>query len=488
MNRLQKTRKFFKENYLFILIFLLAIFLRFFNLEQKTSFLGEQGRDLLIARSILVDRRLTLLGPPTSLSENIHFGPFYHYFNAFWLALFRFDPIGPAFGFGVLNLIACLFLYLTAVNFGCKKGGLFAAFLFAVSPLMIQYSQSMFNSFFVVSFTIIAFYFLAKFLKTKKTLFLLPLGIFSGLNFQANFLAYGFLIAVFIWLFTLKRGFWRKLSWFLAGVLIAILPYLIFEIRHQFFNLKGLWQWFNSSSDGGFGFFGFLVGLPKVFYQSFYFSLGNQNFFLTIFLVSLTLAFLFFFWKKKDKFLKLILLFFFISFLGLNLYRGELLSHYLGVVYPFVFLYFGWVFEKSLKARFKFFPVFLLCFVALLNLSSFRLTTSSGYGMPKGWNMQETKKAAKIIAEDAQGNFNVANVLDGDTRAYAYRYLLEVADKKPMRVEEYPRAETLYVIGRGDEQRILSYPVWEIYSLASKTIEKTWFIKDDISIFKLKKR
>jgi len=279
------------------------------------------------------------------------------------------------------------------------------------------------------------------------------------------------------------------LLWFFSGVLLAILPYLTFEARHAFFNLRGFLNWVGQPgfADKNFNFW---LSLPRVFYKAVYYSLANQNNFLTLSLLIFSLIFLiFFFWqKKKDSFLKIICLGWFFTALGVSFYRGELLDHYLGAIYPFVFLWLGYLLAKLIS--FKNGLVFFLCFIflAILQLTSFRFKTDNGWGMPSGWNMKATKQSAKIIAEDVSGRFNIANLLDGDTRAYAYRYLISLSGEKPLGVEEYPQSEALYVIARGNEDEILSYPVWEIYSLGSARIEKVWPIKDDVKIFKLVKK
>ena len=480
---------FFKAHWQIIFILLLAAFLRFCQIEEKTSFLGEQGRDLLIAKDILFFEKLTLLGPPTSLSVNIHFGPFYHYFNAFWLAVFKLNPLGPAIGFGFLSLSACFFLYLTAKNFGFRKTGLFASLLFAVSPLMIRYGQSMFNSYFLVSFSIFSFWSISEFWEKRQKFWLFLSGLFAGIALQANFLAYGFLLAIFVFLAFFKKDFLKNLIWFFGGVLLAVLPYLTFEARHSFFNLKGFLAWIGQPELGDKSF-NFWLSISAVFYKTVYYSLGNQNNFLTSFLLIFSLCFLIFFLqqKKKDNFLKIIGLFWFFAALGVWFYRGELLDHYLGAIYPFVFLWFGYLFAKLISFKNGIF--FFLCFIflAILQLTSFKFKTDNGWGMPFGWNMKATKQSAKIIAEDASGRFNIANLLDGNTRAQAYRYLISLSEKKPLGLEEYPKTDVLYVITREDENGVLSYPVWEIYSFGPAEIEKTWAIKDNIKIFKLIKK
>ncbi|MCX6724495.1 MAG: glycosyltransferase family 39 protein, partial [Candidatus Shapirobacteria bacterium] len=408
---------------------------------------------------------------------------------AFWLVVFKLNPLGPAIGFGFLSLLSCILLYLTAKNFGFKKAGIFASLLFAVSPLMINYGQTMFNSYFLVSFTIFSFWAISEFWLKKQHAWLFLAGIFAGIAVQANFLSYGFLLAMFIFLAVFKKKFLKNLLYFFGGVFLAILPYLTFEVRHSFFNLKGFLS-LATQSELVAKNFNFWLSIPAVFYKTIYYPLGNQNNFLTIILLILSLVFLIFFLcqKKKDDFLKIIFLFWFFTAMGVRFYRGGLLDHYLGVIYPFVFLWFGYLFEKLISFKKRIF--FYFCFIVLIifQLSSFRFKVDNGFGMPSGWNMKATKKAAKIIAEDASGKFNVANLLDGDTRGYAYRYLLSLSGKEPLGVESYPESDILYVITKVSEKEVFSYPVWEIYSFVPTKIEKSWTIKDNVKIFKLVKK
>lgn len=471
---------------IFLTLFL-ASFLRLYKIEIFTTFLGEQGRDLLIAKDILIFKKLTLLGPPTSLSPNIHFGPFYHYFNAFWLWIFRLNPIGPAVGFASLAILGCLGLYLIPKIFGFRIAGLISSLAFAVSPLMVEFGRSMFNSYFVVYFTIFYFLFFLVYSKKEEAIFLLISGIFAGLAFQANFLAWGVILSGFILLSRQKDKF-KKFLVFFFGVFLATLPYIIFELRHNFFNMRGFLTFVSEKESRDFLLLRFFLGFFDVFWKSFMFSVGNENILLTLIII----FFIFFGFysilkEKKNSFLKSLLISFFINIFAIGIYQGEKLSHYLGALYPYVFLFLGYFGEKLFLKRTKKLVLIFLGIIFVLNLLKVDLTRNNGYGMPKGWTMIEVKKAGEIIAQDASGSFNVAAILDGDTRAYPYRYIIEAKGKKPDGVEDYPKSETLYVVSHKNEKETFSYPVWEIYSFLPAEIVASWPIKGEISVFKFKK-
>lgn len=58
-------------------------------------------------------------------------------------------------------------------------------------------------------------------------------------------------------------------------------------------------------------------------------------------------------------------------------------------------------------------------------------------GMPMFWRYKDLTKSGQIIMKKSGGEFNVVNLLSGDTRFYPLRYLLTVKDKVPMSVDKY---------------------------------------------------
>ena len=68
------------QNALLSLILLFSAFLRLYKIEDYMTFLGDQGRDVLIVYNIL-HGHLTLLGPTSSVG-GFFLGPFYYYFMA----------------------------------------------------------------------------------------------------------------------------------------------------------------------------------------------------------------------------------------------------------------------------------------------------------------------------------------------------------------------------------------------------------------------
>ena len=73
---MEKINKF---TVLIVLILLLAAYLRLYNISGYMTFLGDEGRDVLVVKRMIVDHKWTLLGPTASVG-GFFLGPIYYYF------------------------------------------------------------------------------------------------------------------------------------------------------------------------------------------------------------------------------------------------------------------------------------------------------------------------------------------------------------------------------------------------------------------------
>ena len=75
------------------IILFVGAFLRLYNISGYMTFLGDEGRDVLIVKRMIVDHKFTLLGPTASVG-GFFLGPIYYYFMLPFLWLWRLDPTG----------------------------------------------------------------------------------------------------------------------------------------------------------------------------------------------------------------------------------------------------------------------------------------------------------------------------------------------------------------------------------------------------------
>ena len=63
---------------IFLILVLTAIFFRFWKVKDYVVFLGDEGRDMLVMRKMVVEKRLTFLGPTASVG-GFYLGPIYYW-------------------------------------------------------------------------------------------------------------------------------------------------------------------------------------------------------------------------------------------------------------------------------------------------------------------------------------------------------------------------------------------------------------------------
>src|SRR3989304_7547392 len=107
-----------KEAMLLGLILLVGAFFRLYRISEYMTFLGDEGRDAIVVRRLLVNFDPILVGPGTSIG-NMYSGPLYYYMIAPALLLANFSPIGPSIEVALIG-IATIFLvwYLGRVWLG----------------------------------------------------------------------------------------------------------------------------------------------------------------------------------------------------------------------------------------------------------------------------------------------------------------------------------------------------------------------------------
>ncbi|MFA4827019.1 MAG: glycosyltransferase family 39 protein [Candidatus Shapirobacteria bacterium] len=163
-----------------------------------------------------------------------------------------------------------------------------------------------------------------------------------------------------------------------------------------------------------------------------------------------------------------------------NKTRLTLSDHYFLSWWPIIIIGLGWLGKKY---RY----VGIITIIVLMVMAGKTLTRSQAKGMPDFWNYKDLKKTEEIISEQKnEKDFNIVNLLSGDTRFYPLRYLLTIKDIKPMPVNKYSEAEQLWVIA-DNNQKVTDNPVWEISSMGKSKISNVWQINEKVNLYKLMK-
>lgn len=239
-------KKFYKP--LILLLFAIGAFLRLYHFPDRLIFGPEQGISLLTSAANLT--KFSLLGEYnlqrfTSAGHNLIHGPLFSYFLLPFILIFNFRVLPISLVFVGLNLFTALLLFLVAKNLFGRSVAAFALFYFLISSLMIYHSLFIWIYHPLILLGVLSIWFTAALKKKPQRLApVFWLGLVSGAGFS---LQYPFLVfAAFLLFLVLLISKRRLLSAFLfsLGFFLANITRIIFDLRHDFYHLRTLWQFF----------------------------------------------------------------------------------------------------------------------------------------------------------------------------------------------------------------------------------------------------
>ncbi|MBP9758782.1 hypothetical protein KBD45_03735 [Candidatus Dojkabacteria bacterium] len=227
-----------KEIIIVSLILLLGLSLRLYKLEQRTSFDADQ--EWLATRSFeMLKGDLPLLGPVTSVG-NFSIGPGFIYL---WSVIGMFtnsSPISGAYLSVILGVVTLLAFYLFCKHFVDSKTAYVFLFLTSISSNLIFWDQSPWapSLFFISQIILLSGAYLAT--KSKVGYILIALGFIGG--FQSHFGIVLSLISVvlyFVFVRPVKIDL-KTLLLFLFILIVGLSPNILFDLTHNFSNIKKL--------------------------------------------------------------------------------------------------------------------------------------------------------------------------------------------------------------------------------------------------------
>lgn len=237
-----------KKDQLIKLLIVLAIFfsfsfLRFYNLEKRFTFGWDQEQFSYQIKNIVKDHKFTLLGPRVNNDLGFFLAPYFTYLLIPFYLITNLHPNALIIFIIFFNLIFFLISYLVLQKiFDFKKAIIFLSF-WSTNYLLADYDTVPWWPVTIPLGVIIIWYLLHQIYHQKKNIinwFFLGifLGFFTNMHFQFVFIVLFSLI--FLFLIESKNKKIRTKKWllFAFAFLLMFLPLLIFDLRHNFLNLK----------------------------------------------------------------------------------------------------------------------------------------------------------------------------------------------------------------------------------------------------------
>ena len=483
----------FKKNKfeVIFIICLIAItaFLRLYRIDEYMTFLGDEGRDALVVKKILVNYDFPLLGAPTSVG-NMYNGPLYYYMMASSMAVWWMNPVAAAIMVALIGTATVGLIYYLAREWFGKVAAMISATLYALSPVNIIYSRSSWNPNPAPFFALLGIIGLYKSRKTGNYLWLILTGGALASAVQMHLLAL-ILLPIFgsIWLYELwekikkkkqSKNFWRGLALALVTFLILMSPLAIFDFKYNFQNYRALTTFFlgDRATTVNLNPLNTFERIPPLYYENLVNRyIAGQNFWLMVLVAILVLipltAFLWNLIKRK----KFIYSFFVLNVwllggvAGLGLYKQTVYDHYSSFLNPALFLLFGSIVNliNSINSkkinqytRGAFFLLFLI--LVVVNLQKSPLND------PPNRQLQRTQEVSKFVIGEAGGKpFNFALLAKSNYDA-AYQFYMDQYNFKPAQLP-FEKTDQLIVVCEDPQCQPVGNPKFEIAAFGWTLIE-----------------
>lgn len=418
------------KKFSFLLILILALFVRLYRLPELLGFWYDQGRDALVIWDLIHNGKLFLIGPMMG-NTGIFRGPWYYYLITPAYYFSNGNPLYASYLLVLISVFGLFILYKLGEKIGGKRLGLISLIIASFSSYVIGASRWLSNPTPTLLTGIVFIYLVLKLFDKKWwALPSIALTIGLGLNFGAA--TEIFLIPALLFIFYLQRKLLPKfkiVAISFVAFIFTFLPQIIFEIRHQGVMSKAFYNFIFNEKTFTINFVEILSGRALRYYNLFAskFWDGGFNSFLPFFILFLiVLIFKFKIYWKDDKF-KVLFITFISPFVGTLFFvsnLGGFYDYYFTAFYFVFILMFSYVLNDifSLKLGKVAVFIFLIIFINQ-NYKSFEYYKTS-LNDPEIIAFKNQISAINWIKNDQTEEFNV-DVYVPPVVPYAYDYLFK---------------------------------------------------------------
>lgn len=233
-----------KRHWEFVLIasfIIVYVFVRSFNLTHNLNFSQEQAQSGIESMRLIKEKKLLLIGPPFSFNlkgRYIFQGPLISYLPIIFFVPAGFDPVLATRLFILFGASMIVPLYFGIKWLIDRNAAYFMLILFASLPFFSDYTKFLWSPNYQFVLSTLLIFLLGFYKKKKNNVIFFTIFLLSGLLFQLHYQFMLIIIGLFLYFFLIKKENSWKILLFLGGISLGFLPIILFELRHNFYNLR----------------------------------------------------------------------------------------------------------------------------------------------------------------------------------------------------------------------------------------------------------
>ncbi len=500
--------------FIFLLIIAVLTFVvRTIRLEELYHFTYDEEVFAFVGKRMFINHHIPLIGGVTPM--HFHVAPYFYWLSAVVLFISKLNPVGWGIAAAVLSVVTVGVLFFVSRKLFNTKTAALTVGLYCLSFYQNIYDRHYWGLSFDGLISILTIYFLYKMVMGGKNyVFVLALIIAFGFHTDLSTLNL-FLLSLFV-IVGMKVRLAKKQIFFASALFgITFSPLILFDIRHDFSNSRGIIQYFNEISSSRKGVINqsavdSVLFVPRSLVRSLYVfgntdlarqysycpvhALGRLQDVPNLFALLVTAIIAYFFFIHRRSYtqiqMKLIIALFALTYMGLSIYgvilKGDLFDHYLGTLYPIFYLIVSSVLINFFQKK-QIIIVLLVTVYTVFNLQLLsKVQNRFGYSLKQ-------EAVRWVIAETGAEPFSL-DVISSCFRYNGYRYLFYLYGKEPAKsyvdanftylydippVEKHPK--TLVVITNPDYTETKEY-FYEYEKYVRKLVKKKNFGNIEILI------
>lgn len=422
MNRLQLSNILSRHGLVLLFIFIILLFLRFYDIETKSSFGWDQVNNAWAAQKIIVNHDFPLLGFQAKFNSGIYIGPLYYYLIAIVYYLTNLDPIASGIFAGVTSIFTFFVLFYITKKLFSFNTALIAAFINTVGFFGIMFDRIQGPINFIPSISLIIFYSLYQII-TGKPKYLLLLGVALGfsVHIHASSIYYPFIILLILPFFPKTKEIVGNAAISFFIFLLFLVPSIIAFLQnsdyvsagvtygqtyYHGFHLRRILYLFNDALIQFEPILTFIVLKPLKF----------------IFIPLFIFVYLFkSVSREKLLFCYLVVLWFLVPWFALSAYSGEISDYYFSTNRFIGIVIISYLLVRLTQLKNAIIMIILSCFLlyyAVFNINKFLLLEGGGLNATKQGVLRAIQQGKKIEFKE------------GSAESYIYYYYMWRQNKK----------------------------------------------------------
>ena len=449
-----------------ILLVGLGVWLRLVRLRELFHFTYDEEIIAFVGKRMWINGHIPLIGGVTP--QHVHLAPYFYWFSGLILGLGRLSPLIWGVAAAMLAGMGMLVLYQTGRSLFNKRVGLVAVIFYAFSFYQNIFDRHYWGLIFAGLVSLSCLYSLQQILRGRILFaWVLGLALAFGLHTDPSTLIV-LIFAITIFLIYIKKPqlfglsesdkhlqIGKSIKIIIGILLISLLPLVVFDLKHNFSNIRGFGQYIQELKMGKQGVIrttplSSVLFLPQTLARTMY-VFGDQDLAkqyaycpqyaqgrleavpsAVIFGVLALFIYLIYEYqtKSKDKSsLGLVLALFFATYVGIILYgvaaRGDLFDHYLAALFPIFYISLAYL-VVQLSRKSKWISVSIVTVFIVFNLPKVG-------SMYHTYGYQDKESAVKwAIAQTGSADFAL-DVIGSCFRFNGYRYLFYLYGKEPVK-------------------------------------------------------